>query len=963
MFVHLLNCVAERTDSTVSQGARTVAAQNDYSRMGAIEHMQLFLANKKHISTPTHTIPLDCPLPSDFWTNTPDDNSNSSDPNMPPDLESGEIDQSDSRRDTTPEAFASRQWQHRNAHRASASAAASTTTPSSRRGSKAKKKKPGPVPFPCTLCGVTVFSQVIYDAHVRGKGHQTKLRNSRLSSFNREIAEHGRAAAEAAGPAPQRDVDTPTRNVPPRPPPIPQPSTSEIYRRESKAPKDDVLVPQTHQSSSSGARHSATPFTSPPSNSQAVTTGCEKAVAKASRTVTPDPTVTSLIEDGATPSSSPRNVNRRQTETPSENKHVGTNTAEASKKKGVKSSAILNPSNASSPANHASSTRREHDDASETLYSSVRQAVESANIEEILPVDEVGKNILSHAPKSSNAVTDQGKRFQPVSSDPTISRSRPGTAPKKPDTHSTSDTAASRGATPLSTAREANNVDKHAKPRTQSPGRDTPFEGSVKRRKPDDEDRVTVSDKDSARRGPYDLQRPRSRSEDTAAAYVMNADGSQRRKLNSPVEQGDEIQRGRHKERDRSGKSKSEQKRRSTGTERSLAIDERRHEDDRRRSRDDLMGSGELDTRGIPESRLRSKDVSRRERDDRRRSSEMERNDERRLLSDSKRREALDERRRSDRGSRDGLEDRRRSTERRRDILDDWRAQADRDRPEALDERWRPVVDRDRDDRHPSASHDGLDERVRSGNDKRPVDSRRRIAEDKRGYSPDTAARRSPSDENAVQTVSYDFLRESMPMSEWRELRRNVLERGSDVEKVAYKILQELIVSPVTGVDFHTLAPFSKAMMRSLNKQYITKDGPVAKRSDFPAELRWLDSTFAGQHGNLDTNYSQRQEEHDALWNIRDNVWFIFNNHEQPDKAKGPSRALHPPRGTYGENKLRRLSGPMIWDRGVSRYDDGVVTDPLYQAIMESLIRREEQGPAPVPPSAQPPGPSAPNQE
>lgn len=206
--------------------------------------------------------------------------------------------------------------------------------------------------------------------------------------------------------------------------------------------------------------------------------------------------------------------------------------------------------------------------------------------------------------------------------------------------------------------------------------------------------------------------------------------------------------------------------------------------------------------------------------------------------------------------------------------------------------------------------------------------------------SPDTF---NPED---YPVVPEEFLNESMSVAEWRELRHFILNEGSDVDKLAYKMMQEIILSPVLGINDTSLAPFSRAMMASVKKQYFTPRGVFAKLSDFPEGLLRLDPKYNSE-AKEDEEWARHQTpEYLALCQVRDNIEFTFNTNEHPsakkdNKGAAGGRADFPTRGSFGIKNQRKGPGVVNDGERPPRYEDSVAEDPLFKQIMDYLSARE----------------------
>lgn len=198
------------------------------------------------------------------------------------------------------------------------------------------------------------------------------------------------------------------------------------------------------------------------------------------------------------------------------------------------------------------------------------------------------------------------------------------------------------------------------------------------------------------------------------------------------------------------------------------------------------------------------------------------------------------------------------------------------------------------------------------------------------------AARSSPRTCNPEEypIVSREYLNTPMPVTEWRELRHSVLSGTSDVDKLAYKMMQELVLSPVLGINETLLAPLSNAMMSAVNKHYVTPHGICAKLSDFPTGLLRMDPKYNSEL-KADADWSQYQTpEYLALCQFRDNLEYTFDNHRHQTKPTSSLRSDAPPRGSFGAKNQRKGPGVPVDGMSSPRYQDAVATDPLYTKLI-----------------------------
>lgn len=191
--------------------------------------------------------------------------------------------------------------------------------------------------------------------------------------------------------------------------------------------------------------------------------------------------------------------------------------------------------------------------------------------------------------------------------------------------------------------------------------------------------------------------------------------------------------------------------------------------------------------------------------------------------------------------------------------------------------------------------------------------------------------------------VPKEWMEGKMTMAEWRELRTFAFTKGDDVDKLAYKMLQEIILSPVVGIDFYKLAPFSRAMLKSVNKVYFTGEEVFARFSDYPEALILGDRRYSSERKEDEEWFLEQDSEYLALCNVNDNLLFtFFPEADQPVGKPAWEGSDMPPRGSYGNKGQRKGPGSTLDGERAPRYPDSVAEDLLFKKIaahVASLFR------------------------
>lgn len=216
------------------------------------------------------------------------------------------------------------------------------------------------------------------------------------------------------------------------------------------------------------------------------------------------------------------------------------------------------------------------------------------------------------------------------------------------------------------------------------------------------------------------------------------------------------------------------------------------------------------------------------------------------------------------------------------------------------------------------------------------------VAVPKGGYKsggPDTCGSVSVGDgrscaHDQARLIPTSYLEETMKISEWRELRCFVFEKGNAVDKLAFKLLQEIILSPVMGVRFDALRPFSRAMLKSVGKQYFQDSfGPYARFTDYPDLLRFREPRFS--QGDPEWQKSKSVEEQ-AVCLVMDNIMYSFNTGEDCENVVNADMSTFPTRGSFGVRSGQHSSAAIMRDGGrAPRYEDSVGQDVLFNRLLE----------------------------
>lgn len=182
-----------------------------------------------------------------------------------------------------------------------------------------------------------------------------------------------------------------------------------------------------------------------------------------------------------------------------------------------------------------------------------------------------------------------------------------------------------------------------------------------------------------------------------------------------------------------------------------------------------------------------------------------------------------------------------------------------------------------------------------------------------------------------------EHLSQPITKSELRELRHWVFDKGTDVEQLAFKMLQELILSPILGIREDYLGPLNRALMKDMADQYaVPHEGVFARFSDVRKVFNGPKKEFA--EGNEEWMKKQTKEQL-AVSLFEENLEFLFKPYHDVENGPTQAPATYPTRGTFGSRP--------IGDRGradgaqQSRYQDKVIEDNLFNILSTYIVQKE----------------------
>lgn len=177
-------------------------------------------------------------------------------------------------------------------------------------------------------------------------------------------------------------------------------------------------------------------------------------------------------------------------------------------------------------------------------------------------------------------------------------------------------------------------------------------------------------------------------------------------------------------------------------------------------------------------------------------------------------------------------------------------------------------------------------------------------------------------------------------MSEWREMRHCVFEKGDDVDKLAFKLMQEILLSPTLGIQASALDDLDRALKKIGAPQFYSKaTGGYSYRKDFPEKMWKREQRFI----EGDEQWMKEQSAEDkAMHLFCENLHYTFEQGEDYEEVQQsmPFSSL-PYRG--GVTGFRSgVSKGMEREGGrTTKYEDSVELDKLFQAIHQDRIDRK----------------------
>lgn len=186
--------------------------------------------------------------------------------------------------------------------------------------------------------------------------------------------------------------------------------------------------------------------------------------------------------------------------------------------------------------------------------------------------------------------------------------------------------------------------------------------------------------------------------------------------------------------------------------------------------------------------------------------------------------------------------------------------------------------------------------------------------------------------------VPENWLEEPVSLQELRELRSTVFSReGSDTERLAFKMLQEIVLSPLLGMRLDLLRPLSKAISQAVERQiFVPREGVFVRLSKFLQFKAGADSKY-----EKSDKPSEEKESPEvlALCSLIDNLKFMFCPSENRELVPHCRPDALPLRGHFGIRSGTRVDHAKM-KCGGPRFDDSVGNDALFTMILDMLLKQ-----------------------
>lgn len=217
---------------------------------------------------------------------------------------------------------------------------------------------------------------------------------------------------------------------------------------------------------------------------------------------------------------------------------------------------------------------------------------------------------------------------------------------------------------------------------------------------------------------------------------------------------------------------------------------------------------------------------------------------------------------------------------------------------------------------------------------------------------------------------NLEKIRRKMTSDDWRQIRYTALMNGSNIDQLAYKLLQELVLSPITGLPIPALRSLSDALGAMVRME---SGGHVSVRmEDLPSELtkalsalslsrpqgtdpssifsdamskKTACDAIAGPNNTTAASDTIKEEYlNESLSTasrlVADNLLYVFEGGGAPPERHRKLGGGHriPIRGRTPVTKP--VSRSMRESGLTSKFDDNIELDPLYRWLLQSQLEK-----------------------
>lgn len=178
-----------------------------------------------------------------------------------------------------------------------------------------------------------------------------------------------------------------------------------------------------------------------------------------------------------------------------------------------------------------------------------------------------------------------------------------------------------------------------------------------------------------------------------------------------------------------------------------------------------------------------------------------------------------------------------------------------------------------------------------------------------------------------------------MTLSEWRELRHNIFTHGDEYEQLAFKIYQDIVLSPMRGMPQEQIGPLGDFFAKLCADQFaVPNEGIFVRRSTVDEGVKVLGHEYTAG----DEAWKAKQSKETlAACNFLDNLDYAINPLQDLDVLKLTAAQQMFGRGLLPDRRMGKRSGPGHGEVEMKpKYDDAVEEDALIKRFHNELRRR-----------------------